>query len=96
MFIIVFAVFLVIIILFWETIMTLVKTMSNSSLQNGYLWFFSLLIINIILISIILGYYYYLTTYPGESGIPGQTGFPGQPGDQCYFTNPNPNDGCAA
>ncbi len=89
MFVIVIAVFLVIIILFWETIMNLVKTMSNSSLQNGYLWFFSLVIINIILISIILGYYYYVTTNPGDAGIPGPTGLPGQPGAQCYFTNPN-------
>jgi len=92
--VIVLAVFLVIIILFWETIITLVKTISNSNLQNGYLWFFSLLIINVILISIILGYYYYLTNNSGAVGVPGQTGFPGQPGDQCYFTNPN--GGCAS
>jgi hypothetical protein len=93
MLIIIVAIFLVIIILFWETIMTLVKTMSNSSLQNGYLWFFSLFIINLILISIILGYYYYLSITPGMLGIPGNTGFAGKPGDQCYFTNPN--GGCA-
>lgn len=89
MYVIVIAVFLVIIILFWETIMTLVKTMSNSNLQNGYLWFFSLLIINVLIIIIILSYYYYLTTQPGIVGIPGPSGFPGQQGDQCYFTNPN-------
>jgi hypothetical protein len=93
MFVVVSAVFLVIIILYWETIMTLVKTMSNSSLQNGYPWFFALLIINVLLISIILGYYYYLTTLEGAEGIPGATGFPGQQGEQCYFTNPN--GGCA-
>jgi len=93
MYVIVIAVFIVIIILFWETIMTLVKTISDSSLQNGYLWFFSLLIINVILIIIIVGYYYYLTTHQGAEGIPGSTGFPGQPGEQCYFTNPN--GGCA-
>ena len=94
MYVIVISMFIVIIILFWETIMTLVKTMSNSSLQNGYAWFFSLLVINVILISIILGYYYHLTTHPGTEGLPGPTGFPGQPGEQCYFTNPNGE--CAA
>lgn len=94
MYVIIIAVFIVVIILFWETIMTLVKTMSNASLQNGYLWFFSLLIINVILISIIIGYYYHLTTNPGKEGIQGKTGFPGQPGEQCYFTNPN--GGCAS
>lgn len=69
--------------------MTLVKTMSNSNLQNGYLWFSSLLIINILIISIIVGYYYHLTNQTGVAGLPGAPGFPGQQGDQCYFTNPN-------
>jgi hypothetical protein len=91
MYIIVISVFLVIIILFWETIMTLVKTMTHSNLQNGYLWFFSLLIINVIIISIILGYYYYLTNQTGDIGIPGITGFPGQSGEKCLFTSPNGN-----
>lgn len=94
MYVIIIAAFLVIIILFWETIMTLVKTMSNSNLQNGYLWFFSLLIINVIIISIILGYYYYLTNQKGDVGISGPPGVLGQTGDQCYFTTPN--GGCAA
>ena len=93
MYVIVIATFLVLIIMFWETIITLVKTMSNSNLQNGYLWFFSLLIVNVIIISIILGYYYYLTIQKGPEGIPGPTGFPGQPGEQCYFTKHN--GGCA-
>ena len=94
MYMVIIAAFLVLIIMFWETIMTLVKTMSNSNLQNGYLWFFSLLIVNVIIISIILGYYYYLTNKKGPEGLPGPTGFPGQPGEQCYFTKPN--GGCAA
>jgi hypothetical protein len=89
MYVIVISVFLVIIIFFWETIMTLVKTMSNSNLQNGYLWFSSLLIINILIISIIVGYYYHLTNQTGVAGLPGAPGFPGQQGEQCYFTNPN-------
>jgi hypothetical protein len=71
--------------------MNLVKTMSKSNLENGYVWFFSLLIINIIIISIIYGYYYYLTNQTGMQGIPGPTGFPGQPGEQCMFTTPNGN-----
>ena len=98
MYVIVIAVFLVVIILFWETIMGLVKTMSNSNLQNGYLWFFSLLLINVILISVILGYYYFLTTQTGAVGIPGAPGYPGQSGDECYFTTPNGGrgGGCAS
>lgn len=94
MYVIVISIFLVLIILFWDTIMTLVKTMSEPSLQNGYLWFFSLLLINVIVISIIIGYYYHLTNQTGAAGIPGLAGFPGQQGEQCYFTNPN--GGCAS
>jgi hypothetical protein len=87
MYIVIFAIFLILILLFWSTIQTAVKTMSSSNLQNGYVWFFSLLIINVIVISIILGYYYYLTSKPGNLGLPGESGFPGQEGDECIFTN---------
>lgn len=94
MYVIVIATFLVIVILFWETIMTLVKTMSDtSSLKNGYLWFILLLVINVILISIILGYYYHITHKTGEDGLTGAAGLTGLIGEQCYFTNPN--GGCA-
>ena len=87
MYIIIFSIFLILVLLFWSTIQTAVKTMSTSNLQNGYLWFFSLLVINIIVISVILGYYYYLTSKSGTTGLPGVPGFPGQSGDECLFTN---------
>jgi len=68
--------------------------MTDSSLQNGYLWFFSLLIINLLLVSITVGYYYYLNNQTGTDGLPGDAGFTGQEGDQCMFTTPN--GGCAS
>jgi hypothetical protein len=89
MFVVIFAIFLVLGLLFWSTIQTAVKTMSNSNLSNGYLWFFSLLIINIIVLSVIIGYYYYITSKSGNQGLQGDPGFPGQSGDECIF-----NDSC--
>ena len=85
MIIIITSIFLVLALLFWSTIQTAVKTIFNSNLDNGYLWFFSLLIINIIVLITLVVYYNYLMTTPGKQGMQGDAGFPGQPGEQCTF-----------
>lgn len=67
--------------------------MTNSNLENGYLWFFCLIIINIIIITFIIGFYNYITSQPGIVGSIGETGFPGLEGDggslviPCYKKN---------
>jgi hypothetical protein len=95
MYIVIISIFIVLILFFWSSIQILVKTMTNSSLQNGYMWFLSLLIINVIIIVFIYGYYFYQSNQPGKSGIPGMVGLTGYEGDQCYFSdscsNPNTN-----
>jgi len=89
MYVIIIATFIIIIILFWDSILKLVRFGMDASLKNIYIWFILLLIINLIVISIIFGYYYYIQGKQGKDGLPGISGFPGQIGDTCYFTNPN-------
>jgi hypothetical protein len=61
--------------------------MTSSNLENGYLWFFSLLIINLIVIAILVGFYYYKKNQKGNPGLQGPPGFPGQQGNECYFSD---------
>jgi hypothetical protein len=64
------------------------KVMTISNLESGYLWFFCLLIINIIIISFIIGFYYYKTNQVGKIGATGLVGYPGINGDICNITVP--------
>jgi hypothetical protein len=90
MYILIFALFLVLGLLFWSTIQSAIKTMINSSLQNGYMWFFLLLIINIVVLAILVGYYYYISNKAGKQGLAGNQGIVGQSGNECKFTDSCP------
>lgn len=66
----------------------MLKTMTNSNLENGYLWFFCLLAMNIIIILFIIGFYYYKLRQVGNNGVNGVIGYPGIDGDVCNITIP--------
>lgn len=55
----------------------------NTSIQGnlyGFMWFFSILIINLILISYTIGYYYYVKKH--SYGPSGPKGYPGKVGEE--------------
>ena len=88
MYIVFICILLVLVILFWDAINIMLKTMSNSNLENGYLWFFCLLAMNILIISFIVGFYYYKSTQLGNNGVNGAIGYPGIDGNVCNITIP--------
>jgi hypothetical protein len=88
MYIIITAVFLIILLLFWDTIKIMINTMTTNSLDNGYLWFFCLLGINTIIIIFIIWFYHYKLNKPGKPGIDGSSGNKGLPGDICNIDTP--------
>lgn len=88
MYIIFISILLVTVIFFWDTINIMLKTMTSSNLENGYLWFFCLLIMNLILVSFIVGFYYYKSTQVGNNGATGSIGYTGIDGDVCNITIP--------
>uniref|UniRef100_A0A6C0F0Q1 Uncharacterized protein n=1 Tax=viral metagenome TaxID=1070528 RepID=A0A6C0F0Q1_9ZZZZ len=88
MFIIFFTLAAIIIIYFFDSIIFLFnkyKTGSNSS-SIGNIWFVSLLVINILIISFIYGFYNHVSNNTGIQGLPGTAGFPGKEGDGCVIT----------
>lgn len=90
MFIILFTLIAIIVVYFFESIILLFnkfKTGSNSS-SIGNIWFIALLVINILLISFIYGFYNYVSKNTGIQGLTGSAGFPGREGDGCVITQP--------
>ena len=88
MYVIITAIFIVLVLLFWDAIASMVKTITIDSIHNGYLWFFCLLSINIIIISFIIGFYYYKLNIIGGKGETGDKGFNGYDGDMCSINSP--------
>lgn len=83
MYIVFICVLVILVIIFWDTINIMLKTMANSNLENGYLWFFCLLAMNITIILFIVGFYYYKANQVGNNGATGSIGYPGIDGDVC-------------
>jgi len=79
---------LILVLLFWETIKIMLTTMTNSSLDNGYLWFFCLLGINLIIVIFIIWFYHNKIKEPGKNGSDGSPGYTGLPGDGCNINTP--------
>ena len=82
--------FLCVIVLFWETIFTLIKAYKSNALNSknlyiGNIWFISLLLINIAIIFFIYLFYKYKISSIGRLGIDGPRGFPGEDGDECMI-----------
>ena len=59
-------------------------TVSNKYLA-GQKWFISLLLVNLVIISFVIGYYYYKKDEIGYKGIDGYDGLPGDPGENCQI-----------
>ena len=88
MYIIAAALLLIIAIYFGATIFTVISSLSSSSSSNnkvgiGSMWFVSLLILNLTLITFTCLFYYYTSRSEGIKGSSGKKGFDGQPGDGC-------------
>lgn len=81
------ALLLIIVIYFGSTIFTVISSLSSSSSNNkvgiGSMWFVSLLILNLTLITFTCLFYYYTSRSEGIKGSSGKKGFDGQPGDGC-------------
>lgn len=95
MYIIFGTVIILIIFLFGNSLITMIKTSMTNSKPNmliGNIWFISLLILNIIIIIFIYVFYYYKSTLSGKEGNPGDRGFPGKPGEPCNITISNCNN----
>ena len=88
MYIIITTIFIILIVLFWDTLIILLKTLNSKNLNNGYVWFGCLLAINVIIISFIIGFYYHKKNSVGKSGSDGIKGFSGVDGEQCNFALP--------
>ena len=90
MFIILTVILILTVIYFWNNILTLLKILKTGNLDSttGYIWFFTLLIINIIIITFIYGFYYYKTNQTGKDGSSGSVGYPGQQGESGFLNIP--------
>jgi len=94
MFLIFSTIILLIIIMFGNTILSMISTYTTSSNPNlfiGNFWFVGLIIINIIIIIFIYSFYYYKSTSKGVNGSMGDKGFTGYEGEPCMITIPNSN-----
>jgi len=80
---------ILLIVFFADTIFTLIKNYTSSDINKnfkiGNIWFISLLIINITIISFICIFYYYKSTNSGKIGNTGDIGYNGIQGDQCVI-----------
>lgn len=95
MYIIFACIIILILFLFGNTILYMVKTFTshaNPKFQIGNLWFIGLLIINITLIIFIYSFYYYKSNTIGKDGPSGDKGFTGKDGEGCIITLPNNNN----
>ena len=92
MYIVFGAIILLLIAYFWQTLYQIVNSLINNSnnlFLTGNIWFVALLIMNVVLITFIIGFYYYKSTLPGPEGPTGDKGFQGRPGKACEI-----KDGC--
>lgn len=81
MYIILAAIIFAIVFYSWATIKNIVSVtiFSNTNITpQGFIWFGSILLLNIVIFGFIIWFYYYIRDRPGPVG---RQGFPGQPGD---------------
>ncbi len=81
MYIIIAAFIFAIVFYSWTTIKNVlsITIFSNTNITpQGFMWFGSILLINIIIFAFIIWFYYYIRDRPGPVG---RQGFPGQSGD---------------
>lgn len=81
MYIIIAAIIFAIIFYSWSTIKNIINLtiFGNTKISSqGFLWFGSILLLNIFILSFVIWYYYYIRNQPGPVG---RRGFPGLAGD---------------
>lgn len=88
MYIIFGALILILVFFFWDSIISMLNIMKKGNIESGYTWFFSLLIINIVILSFIIGFYYYKNKLEGKIGKTGEKGFPGEIGSDSFLEIP--------
>ena len=78
-----FAVIWFIVSIGWNLVKSVHPTTPSALTFNnnkGYAWFFGLVIVNLIITTFIIGFYYYKTRV--SRGLPGLRGYPGADGGQ--------------
>jgi heme/copper-type cytochrome/quinol oxidase subunit 2 len=88
MYVIIITIFVLIFILFGNTLIKLYTSYSSNTSQKGNVWFASLLIINIIIILFLYLYNYYITNREGKEGNIGSPGTVGSNGLNCIMKDP--------
>jgi hypothetical protein len=84
MYLVIFALFGGLAYFLSDTFISLFSFMNTSNKYAvGNKWFFSLLIVNIIIFIFIVMFYYVKKDTPGYSGASGYNGLPGDNGDVC-------------
>jgi len=68
---------------FFESIKMMISNVVSTKMNTGFIWFITLVIINIVLLIFIYLFTYLKTNEPGPVGVGGLKGFPGQEGDGC-------------
>lgn len=89
MYIIFGTVIVLLIFLFGSTLLSMIKnyvTNSSPTVKIGNVWFVGLLLINVIIIIFICGFYYYKSNEIGQHGLTGDKGFAGYEGETCIIT----------
>ena len=82
--ILILAVIFAIVFYSWTALKNMVSLtiFSNTNVTpQGFMWFGSILLINIVILAFIIWFYYYVRDRPGPVG---KRGFPGQSGDDAH------------
>ena len=88
MYIIILSAIVLIIIFYGNILITMIKSVLNTDLTKGIIWFIGIFIINISLLLFILGFYYYQSNKEGNTGKSGDSGFPGEEGQNGFVNIP--------
>lgn len=86
MYIILFAVVFAIVFYLWSTIKNFVTVtvLSNTNITpQGFMWFGSLLLLNLVILGFVIWFYYNTKNKPGSMGKKGVTGLPGDNARDC-------------
>jgi len=88
MYIIILSAIVLIIIFYGNILITMIKSVLNTDLTKGIIWFIGIFIINISLLLFILGFYYYQSNKEGNTGKSGDSGFPAEEGQNGFVNIP--------
>jgi hypothetical protein len=86
MYIIFAAILFAIIFYFWSAIKNIFTAtiMSSSGVTSqGFIWFGSLVLLNVVIFGFIIWFYYYIKDMPGPVGKPGYPGLQGDDAKDC-------------